>query len=146
MREKLWLVMLYPFSGLVRAAILTLPFRLLARHLGQHNQNYELSPLVSEQQRMLAWRIGRVTELVACYTPWESQCLVQAIMARTLLGFYGIPYVMYLGARMPGDLEETINAHAWVKVGPWIITGRQGHQTYCIVSSFVSPSVLNQYE
>jgi len=141
--EKLWILLLYPFSGLVRAAILLLPFKYLSRYLGQHHQNHELSPLVSESQRLLAWRIGRITELVARYTPWESKCLVQAIMAKTLLNFYHIPYVIHLGAKMTKDPKEPMKAHAWVKVGAWIITGREGHRAFGIVSSFVTPSLID---
>jgi hypothetical protein len=143
LREKIWLLLLYPYSGLVRAAILVFPFRLLARCLGQHHQNYQLSPLVSESQQKLAWRIGQITELTARYTPWKSQCLVQAIMAKSLLGFYRVPYVVHLGAKMTTEAKKPMKAHAWVKVGPRVITGREGHKTFGIVSSFVAPSVLN---
>jgi hypothetical protein len=143
-REKVWFLLFYPYSGLVRAAILMLPFSLLSRSYGRYYSNTQCSPLVSEQQQMLAWRIGKVAELAARYTPWESKCLVQAIMVRTLLGFYGIPYVMHLGARMTGDEKEPMKAHAWIKVGPWIISGREGHRAYGVVSSFVSPSIFNQ--
>lgn len=141
-REKVWFLLFYPYSGLVRVAILTLPFSLLSRSYGHYYSNTELSPLVSEQQQMRAWRIGKVAELAASYTPWESKCLVQAIMVRTLLGFYGIPYVMHLGARMTGDSKEPMKAHAWIKVGSWVIAGGEGHRAYGIVSAFVSPSLF----
>ena len=143
LREKIWFLLGYPYSGIVRAAVLALPFSLISRGYGHHCHNTELSPLVTEQQQMLAWRIGRVAELAARYTPWESKCLVQAIMARTLLGFYNIPYIMHLGARMTGDSNEPMKAHAWIKVGRWIVTGREGHQAYGIVSSFASPSLFH---
>lgn len=141
-REKLWLLLLYPYSGLIRAAILILPFKRLSPYLGQHYQNCELSPLVSESQRLLAWRIGRITELTARYTLWDSNCLVQAFMARTLLEIYHIPYVVHLGAKMTGDTSGPMQAHAWIKVGTWIVTGRDGHRAFGIVSSFVAPSIL----
>lgn len=144
LREKCWLVLLYPYSGLVRAAILILPFRLLSPRLGRCYKNNQLSPLVSDSQKMRAWRIGRIAELVARYTPWESKCFVQAIMVRTLLGYYGIPYVLHLGAMMTGETTIPMKAHAWVKVGPWVVAGREGHRAYGIVSTFVTPSVLER--
>jgi len=142
-REKFWILFLYPYSGLIRLAILIFPFKRLSRLLGQHYQNHQLSPLVSESQRLFAWRIGRITELTARYTPWESKCLVQAIMARTLLGIYHIPYVIHLGAKMSNEINGPMKAHAWVKVGAWIIAGREGHHAFGIVSSFVAPSILD---
>lgn len=139
----MWFLFFYPYSGLVRAAILTLPFSLLSRGYGCHYHNTELSPLVPEPQQMLAWRIGKVAELAASYTPWESKCLVQALMVKTLLGFYGVPYVMHLGARMTDDPKEPMKAHAWVKVGPWVIAGGDGHRAYGIVGSFVASSLFH---
>jgi hypothetical protein len=69
---------------------------------------------------------------------------VQAIMAKTLLHYYGIPYVMHFGVKKVSYASEGMNAHAWVKVGPRIISGRQGHHDFSIVGSFVSPSVLEK--
>lgn len=142
-QEKLWMVLLYPYSGLIRVSMTLFHFRRWSKVLGVHYQNVTLSPLVTEQQRMKAWRIGRIVELTARLTPWESKCLVQAVMARTLLGIYGIPYILHLGAVMTDDQFKPLKAHAWVKVGPWIITGREGHQAFAIVSSFVAPSLLD---
>jgi len=141
--EKIWILILYPYSGFIRAALLILPFNQLSPYLGQHYLNHQLSPLVSKSQRLLAWRVGRITELTARYTPWESKCLVQAIMTKTLLKFYHIPYILHLGTKMTNDTKEPIQAHAWIKVGAWVITGRKGHSAFAIVSSFVSPYILN---
>jgi Transglutaminase-like superfamily len=145
-REKLWVLLLYPYSGIVRASLYLFHFKVLSQVLGQHYQNHTLSPLVSKSQRMRAWRIGQIVELTARYTPWESKCLVQAVMARTLLGFYGIPYIIHVGALMTHDDKDPLKAHAWVKVGALIIAGREGHQAFAIVSSFVSKSLLNHDE
>lgn len=142
LHEKLWFVFFYPYSGMVRLVILTLPFRYLSGYLGLHYQNYELSPLVTEQQLLRAWRIGRLAELVAKYTPWQSKCLVQAIMVRTLLGWYDIPYIMYFGVQLTGQQDEPMKAHAWVKVGSRIVSGASGHKQFAIVSSYIAPSIL----
>ncbi len=140
--EKIWLTLLYPLSGVIRFTILTMRFSWLAPLLGQHHKNYQLSPLVSQPMLQRAWRIGRIVELTSRYTPWQSKCLVQAIMVRILLGYYRIPYVMHLGTRLTKNASAPMKAHAWVKVGPWIIVGREGHQAFTIVSSFISPSLL----
>ena len=145
LREKLWLTFLYPYSGIIRAATLLLPFNQLAKLLGHHSQNVQLSSLATEEEYLRASRIGRITEITSRYTPWKSKCLVQAIMARTLLGYYGIPYVFHFGAHITGDSKESMKAHAWVKVGPRIITGRKGHKSYGIVATYTSlPLGLNE--
>lgn len=142
LRDKLWILVMYPLSGVIRASILLLPFRWLSRYLGNHRQNLQFSPPASEQQQRLGRRIGQIASLISRYTPWESKCLVQAVLARTWLAFYGVPYVLYLGAKLTPDGEKPMTAHAWVQVGEWIITGREGHKAYAIVGSFVSPSMI----
>lgn len=149
--EKLWILFLMPVSGIARAALLVIPFRYLSRCFGMHHQNIPLSVIVPQQQLQMAWRIGRVCELVSRYTPWQSMCLVQAIMAKTLLSLYRIPCVLYFGvAKTPsdppsGDDDKALKAHAWLMVGPWIITGRGNQQAFTVVSTFVSRSVFNVY-
>ena len=148
-REKLWFFLLFVLSGIARAAILTVPFRHVAPYLGRHYQNEQLACIATKEQLQTAWRIGRITESVSKYTPWQSKCLVQAMMVRSLLGYYDIPYVMHLGVTKSqagegttvGD-ENVLKAHAWLSVGPWIVSGREGHRAFTIVSTFVQPSLL----
>lgn len=142
--EKIWFMLLYPYSGFVRLALLVFPFQFISRHLGHFYQNTQLSSLVDVEDQTLAKRIGKIIELVARYTPWESQCLVQAIMARTMFGFYKISYVMHLGAAYDSEAQKNFMAHAWIKVGPWVVTGRAGHERYGVLCSFVTPAVLRQ--
>ncbi len=143
LREQLWFTFLYPLSGFIRLSMLCLPMRVNHRYYGKHYGNYRLSALVSERQRHTAWRIGRICELVSRYTPWESKCLVQAIMAITVLRLYRIPYVLYLGVK-PATNSEGMKAHAWVGVGAWIVTGREGHRAFAVVSTFVAPEVFSK--
>ena len=141
-RHKLWFVWCFFVSGIVRASILLLPFRWLSPHLGAHYANHQFSTVVSEEQQLLAWRIGRVTEAACKQTPWESKCLVQAILARYLLDRYEIPCVLYLGLFKPKTGGDDLKAHAWLCTGPWVITGGGGHQPFKIVATYVSPSTL----
>ena len=142
LREKIWFVLLFVLSGIARAAILVLPFRWVMRYLGTQFQNKQLSVLVTEQQLEQAWRIGIITKVATKYTPWQSKCLVQAMVARLLLSYYKIPYVMFIGMTRTKQPEAKLKAHAWLSVGRWVITGRDGHQAFTIASSVVAPSVL----
>jgi hypothetical protein len=155
-QEKIWLGLLYPLSGLARAALLCIPFRRVAPYLGRHHGNLQLSPLATPGQIRLAARIGSISAIAARFTPWKSRCLVQAIMVKTLLAHYGIPHVIYLGvvkptgpANLPADFSGSehppgMKAHAWVAVGPKVVAGRAGHRTFTIVSTFASPASLSR--
>lgn len=140
--EKVWLLLIYPMSGVARVVILGLPFRWLAPILGEHYQNVQVSTLASDFQRKRAWRIGEVAALAAKYTPWESKCLVQASIAVLFYRYYKIPYILYLGV-MKSE-EDELKAHAWVSVGRNVVTGREGHRAFTIVSTFTMPSLLDQ--
>ncbi|MCG8609176.1 MAG: lasso peptide biosynthesis B2 protein [Pseudomonadales bacterium] len=138
LRDKVWLLLLYPYSGIVRAIILLIPFRKVAPYLGEHHQNIQFLTIASIQEQELAKRIGQIVEMASRYTPWQSKCLVQAIMARTLLWYYRVDYVMHLGAKMTKDVDEPMKAHAWLSVGSSVITGRAGHSSFGILTTYSS--------
>lgn len=119
-------------TGVVRLAILLVPFRRLARVLGKHMQE---SPLQENSVKLeTARQIGRVVETVSRYTPWESKCLVQAIVGKILLRQRGIANTLYLGVGR--DEEKNLAAHAWLRCGEKILTGGQGRNRFSIVSKF----------
>lgn len=145
--EKMWVMFLICFSGLARAAILMLPFRWLSLLLGHYYHNIQLATLVTSFQLNRAKWIGRMTGQVARQTPWQSKCLVQAMMARCMLAYYGIPYVLYLGVNKAenhseGQYSNALVAHAWISVGSSVIVGDDGYEDFTIVSTFVDPCVL----
>lgn len=140
-RKRFWLLLMYPLSGLIRAAVLLVPFKHLSRCLGIHYRNYQLCVLVTDAQLQMAREIGGTIALIDKYTPWQTNCMVEGILARIWLGFYKIPYVFYMGAYLTKDDSQPMKAHAWVGVGPRLIVGGRGHQRYAIVSTFVSKAL-----
>lgn len=142
LRQKLWFVLLYPLSGMVRAMILAVPFARYARLLGERRGNDQLLMLVEPRAEQMAWRIGRIIEQVARFTPWESKCLVQAILARLMCRYYRLPYVLHLGVTRNQEQGHPLKAHAWVSVGRWVIVGGEGHRAFTIVSTYVTPDWL----
>lgn len=135
--EQLWFLPVWLLLGLCRLAILTIPFRHIAPFLGYSGQITLFIPLISGAQQARALHIGQVIATAAGYTPWESKCLVQAMVARILLGLYGIPYAFYLGVTKGEDSE--MQAHAWVCTGPVRVTGGESFSRYAVVGSFFTP-------
>ena len=58
------------------------------------------------------------------YTFWESQCLVKAIAAMKMLERRQIESTLYLGTAK--DENGKLIAHAWLRSGPFYITGAEG--------------------
>lgn len=133
-----WLLILFPISGFVRFAVLILPFKYIKKLLGTHHSNFQLSTLVCNDQLNTAIEIGQSIKVMAKYTPWKSNCLVQAILARLLLSLYNLPHVLYFGTCITSSKATPMKAHAWVSVGSKIIVGGRGHNRYTIVGTYIS--------
>jgi len=119
--------------GLMRLAVLTLPFKRIASWLGKPGANLPAAPL-SPPQAQTALRVARAVRRMHPFTPWDSNCLAQALTARQMLKRRGIPSTTCLGAAI--ESGEGLVAHAWLYCGPWILTGAHGHKRYKIVAIF----------
>jgi hypothetical protein len=118
-RDQWLFVQTYILLGLARLTINTLPFPRLVKHLGTHmaESPAEVSlPHLREAQR-IAWAVRTASR----YTPWKSNCFPQAIAAKYLLRQRGIASTLYLGAAFKARTE--LEAHAWLRCGPFYITG-----------------------
>ena len=139
--EKCWFFPSYLLLGLARLALLIVPFNAIAPHLGRSMQTAAVVPLASAAESALALQIGRSIRMAARYTPWESKCLAQAVVATQLLALRRVPYVLYLGVSPDG--QGSMKAHAWVCTGSVAVTGGHSFNLFTVVGSFVSARVLH---
>lgn len=123
--------------GLARAAVLSLSFRRLKPCFGQFYKMTSLSTILSNKQQFRAIQIGKWIRITAKYTPWDSNCLAQALVAKTWCRLYKIPHVLYIGFAKSGEKPVGFEGHAWVTAGRFAITGGQGHLKYTVVSTYV---------
>jgi len=63
------------------------------------------------------------TAVLRCnrYAPWNTECLTQALTAKQMLRQRKLSSLLIIGFRK--DAEGEIGGHAWLKVGPYFITG-----------------------
>jgi hypothetical protein len=118
--------------GVCRLAVLLLPFRWIAPYLGRAmvESPYEETPATQAQVQ----HISSAIHIMSRYTPWNSNCLAQAIAARVLLRRRGLLGTLYLGVNH--DANHALQAHAWVRSGTVIVTGAPEHQHYTVVALF----------
>lgn len=133
-----WLVPVWLLLGVSRLLIKIVSFRRLAPYLGVLSGAAPWVPLLQTHQQSRARDIGRVVRLAARYTPWESNCFPQAVVARLLLGWYGIPYALYFGL-LNDRGAAPLSAHAWVAAGPVQVTGGSAFHQFTVVGVFASP-------
>jgi hypothetical protein len=130
-----WLfVQAYTVLGIARLAIIALPFRRLSGLLGEHlsESPTEVPPQQLAEARRVSWAVRRASS----FTPWKSNCFPQAITAQFLLRRRGIPSTLYLGGALDGP--DSMKAHAWLRCGPWMVTGGRGHRHFGVVAMFAT--------
>lgn len=117
--------------------------RLASKMGDQYLQNRTLCVLVNDEQAAMASRMGKLMYSVSKNVPWESKCLTDALCVKWLLDRYKIPAVFYLGARINSDetSADAMQAHAWLAVGPYVVTGAPEHLDFQVVATFVSPAM-----
>jgi hypothetical protein len=122
------------YLAAARAALLGIPFRLIARRLGRQLAPGDMAGS-SESASLVARRIGSAVERMARHTPWNSTCLTQTIAGKFMLRRRGVSSRLYLGTRK--DESGRLLAHSWLLVGSEILIGGSGHETFTPLSAFV---------
>lgn len=79
-------------------------------------------------------RLSRAVVTMSRHTPWESQCLTQALAGKMMLKRRGIASTLYLGVMKDGDTG--LSAHAWLRSGTFILTGGPEQERFTVVSTF----------
>ncbi|MCI5149560.1 MAG: lasso peptide biosynthesis B2 protein [Candidatus Electrothrix sp. MAN1_4] len=135
--QQLWIIPLFFLSGLLRMAVLILPFRWISPLLGKQNKNISLTLLATQEQEIEALRTGRVVRAVSKYTPWESKCLIQALLAAIMLRLRSVPFVVFLGMARSKEEKSGYAAHAWLTIGRCAVTGGRGNLQYGVVAVYI---------
>ncbi len=112
--------------ALARISMAILPFRRIAAWLGTPGIETPLS--ADDSQVTTARDIGWAVACVARRVPWDGRCLAQAIAASAMLRRRGLQGTVNFGAERGGSKE--LIAHAWLRFGPCIVTGGQGHERF----------------
>lgn len=136
-QSQLLFMLNFFLCGIARAIIKVMPFRRLTPYFGQFQKITMLSIIAPKKQYNQALFIGRSVRLAAKYTPWNSSCLTQAMIAAFWCRRFHIPYVFYIGFAKSVDEPSGYKAHAWVSVGPIAITGGNGSASFQVVSSYI---------
>lgn len=122
-------------------------FSKIAPHLGE--EMGETSFISMEKDKRLLNQISQNIHLACKYTFWESSCLVKAFAARSMLHRRGIDSTLYLGTGV--DEKGKLIAHAWLRSGPYFITGSEGKERFTVVATFANKvssfrSKVNEYK
>jgi hypothetical protein len=119
-------------SAAVRFTLLFLSFSRVMNWLG--NAGKETPQHNSGIDEHYVQKVKTAVWLCNKYTPWKTECYVQALTARLLLRQKQVPSTIYIGfrKRAGGKFE----GHAWLRSGELIVTGNKDHATFQVHSLF----------
>jgi hypothetical protein len=79
--------------------------------------------------------VYQAINIMSRHTFWESKCLVKAIAGMKMLERRKIDSTLYLGTARD-ERNGRLIAHAWLRSGPFYITGKDGMEKFTIVERF----------
>ena len=141
LKKKTMFLANFALCGIARALINLLPLRFLTPYFGKFGKITTVSTLISDKQIQQAWLISKSVILAARFTPWDSSCLTQAMVAKFWCWFYNIPYALYIGVCKSAEDPSRYKAHAWLTAGPVAITGGDSWSEFQVVSSYFSTAI-----
>lgn len=141
--ERVWFIPCWILLGVARMLVLCGALPRLARWLGGRPPAHAPEPALDGVQAERARQVGRAIGLAARYAPWDANCLARALVARWLLGRYGIPCMVFFGVARPGAddhaaVDAPMIAHAWVTAGGVPVTGGADNARFTVVGRFMS--------
>lgn len=137
-QKKLIFFINWVLCGIARATIKLLPYKYLSFYFGKHCRMTIASTIISQKQTQQALFISRSIQLAARYTPWDSSCLTQAMVAKFWCQRYNIPYLFFIGFAKGSEKPLGQDSHAWVTAGPIAIIGRNSFNTHQVVFSYTN--------
>lgn len=133
-RERRLALEAFILLGVMRAAILLLPFRWIVRllRLEAGEKAAEGPPLDDPRIANIGWAIAAA----AARTPWQSSCLAKAFCGSRMLGKRGIPSTLSLGVAKGEPGGMLLKAHAWLRCSEQTVTGEREHERFKLLATF----------
>lgn len=129
------LIEAYIFLALARVSK-SLPFSRVSPFLG--SKMSETSLEIEPQNVKVVKQISHAIHIMSKYTFWESQCLIKAIACMKMLERRQIESTLYLGTAK--DPYGVMIAHAWLRSGPFYLTGAKEMNKFVVVYKFAKKS------
>lgn len=116
----------------IRLVVFALPMRWYAKRLGVKGQ--ESSFQFNDDKQNEIKQVAKAIRRAVKYLPGKTKCLTRAIAAKILLSRMRIASTLYLGVAKEGG--DKLIAHAWLRCGSEIITGKEEMGRFTVVAFF----------
>ncbi|WP_078432603.1 lasso peptide biosynthesis B2 protein [Metabacillus halosaccharovorans] len=123
------------YLGIARI-LKSLPFHRIVHLLGEENKETIYQTTISLTDRKTLIEISQAINTMSRYTLWESMCLVKAIACMKMLERRQFSCTLYFGTAK--DHTGRMIAHAWLRSGPYYLTGYEEKEKFTVVSKFAN--------
>lgn len=110
----------------------SVPFSKVAPSLGNQMNETSFTPIQANIE--ILKNVSHAIHIMSRYTFWESQCLVKAMAGMKMLERRGVESTLYLGTAK--DETGKLIAHAWLRSGPFYISGAEEMEKFTVVGKF----------
>ncbi|MFJ7974851.1 lasso peptide biosynthesis B2 protein [Peribacillus sp. NPDC096379] len=138
-KTKLLLIEAYLYLAWARY-LKSIPFSKVVPSLGKQMQ--ETSSTADLSNKKVITSVSHAIHLMSRYTFWESECLVKAFAGMKMLEKRNIESTLYLGTAK--DEKGELIAHAWLRSGPFYISGSEVMDRFTVVAKFAKEISANK--
>ena len=112
--------------------ILIVPKRIIFKWLGNKGVESSFEPISETLSEI--FQVEKSIRRAVRYLPWKTKCFAQAISAKRLLQQKNISSTIYLGVAKKE--KDRMIAHAWLRCGNRIVTGKEEMKNFTPVLCF----------
>lgn len=120
------------WSGISRILILFFKLKHFSFLLGKPHLESSDEPVKNTKKTLSD--IGLAIQRASRFVPWRCKCYEQAVAVKIMLNNRNIQSTMYYGVFK--DENNELKAHAWVRSGNEIVTGKKGIHKFKVVGKF----------
>ncbi|OCT11548.1 stage V sporulation protein S [Paenibacillus pectinilyticus] len=126
----------YTFLGWARI-LKSIRFTKVIDMFGLQMDETSISPLHIDRRKVSS--VASAIQTMSRYTPWDSKCLVRALAAMKMLERRKIDSTLYLGTAK--DETGSMIAHAWLRSGPYYVSGAEEMKRFTVVGTFAKKAI-----
>ena len=130
--ERQLFLLAYFTTTYISFLVALIPKKVILKRIGALRVESDFE--ISLENQNTADQISKAIRRTVRYTPWRVTCLAQAILAKYLLKRRKIASTLYLGVAKDG--QGGLIAHAWLRCGSQIITGKEEMSRFTVVGFF----------
>jgi hypothetical protein len=122
-----------------RLLVLFFPFKKIASIMGVLN----VETTYNDVNNNFSNQIEKAIQRASHYSIHSSKCYDQALAGKLMCNWRKLPSTIYFG--LSKNEKQHLIAHAWLRVGNRIITGKHGHGQYTVVASYGDDYANDKY-